>query len=392
MKLCSSRGASHAEAEGTKKLLQQFGVDEAQTARTNSFIKEWTTDKNSQVEALCCLERIAYKLDIPLFALEALTARHVDGPPEAMLIDEIRDFLLFHVKRETSARVIAKDNQVSFGFSVADIDRVESLVGLMKGDSERATGLLGINAGAHVEKDAEILRQFKLLGECYDHKPTSDSPEEHLKGVCAKIELTKIICSKYKKIENNKKALDNLCAITAMSAQSHFGEDPTDGVKEWRRFESYLDLTPGLLDLLISCMQMNEFAVMKDLGEVMADLKESKKLDSRVIQGVISIAQGEVAGIEDISALINADATMMEGFVLVASADGPQIRSSQSAGELISKLGLDPVVLRALLALNKGDMSGADEICFALGSEMGLNPKILKVSGSELQNQTCNHF
>jgi hypothetical protein len=62
MNLCV---ASDSYSGSTSKLLQQFGVDEEMEKNTQSFVKEWSADKASQVDALGCLKVLSEKLSIP---------------------------------------------------------------------------------------------------------------------------------------------------------------------------------------------------------------------------------------------------------------------------------------------------------------------------------------
>jgi hypothetical protein len=178
--------------------------------------------------------------------------------------------------------------------------------------------------------------------------------------------------------------LSSLCALTALCAKSTTGEHSdkhaTTGDKDrratgWPHIEKALNLTTGTMDLLVSCARMDEPSVTSNLQIV---LQDESTLDSRVVAGLVSIAHGEVAGIEDLAALVNVDPAIAEGLVLVSAADGPEFRGSQSVRTLLGSLGLDVSVMEAVLALNKIDMEGASEISEALSSEIRLPAEILR--------------
>jgi hypothetical protein len=196
----------------------------------------------------------------------------------------------------------------------------------------------------------------------------------------------------------------HLAALLSFAAGSEFGEDPfsEDPEEKWTTLSSVLGVPAVLLEVLVAAKNRHAHKVETSVHR-MIELSASASnglIDPAFVPGLVSIAQAEFTGLEDIARKLKipvrapstsvstscvrvrdcvcayAQTDVVEAIVLVSSGTGEQVRRSPQVHKLMSRLGLNSRIMASLWSLAQAPVDGMDVICQDINSP--IKPSVMR--------------
>jgi hypothetical protein len=258
-------------------------------------------------------------------------------------------------------------------FRMMDIDASNDLT-----EEEFDTHLMGTKLRFSESEKDRLVAQFALIDQDGDRRVSYEEFSDFLCPKQDKVRKLPALCA-----FNNPCPIDVAVGLVAFAANCNEGEYTVSkanaavkkGLTKWPALETQLGLTTGVIEGLVCGARKDVKGLKRAVRHLLSALPGDYALDTNFIEGFMSISTDGTGGIEDMAVRLSFDPDVAEALVLIASGDGPSCMNSQSVDHVLTRLGLDAEVMRALIALTKNDIANIGSI--AEGTGLHIAPEFL---------------
>ena len=332
--------------ESLKVWLDKIGIEEENIQSLVRFLKDYCDQERIYFQSILGFEKLSKTIGLPKSFINSLTDTMFES-----LKSQPKNYKQFlkGFCRELGVENVALQESI-VAFLTGELDQLEPLGTALGLKPHSLTALLDIFGSTSkesiIEKFGEVLDIMGISGELYNSSKT-------LMALCLRSN------SKFKVRRPtgpaNVTTADMVQEITGIN---HF-------------------ITKGMIAAINKDIQGMSNTIIE-----MAKLKvQGFRIEESHCRGIISMALGRVANVEDICTTIKFDPDIAEILVKLSGGENVNstfLKSSSNFQKLALKLGLDQVKTAGVLALTREDLKNVETIALELDENGSIHPEFLR--------------